>query len=423
MAHRCSVIRTLLLLLCCFTIVSCGGDDPASPSDKEPNSSRTFDVVWKDHVAYFDSTMLGSILSLDTAQYQYHFQKSSPLASSLQHGDILVVHGQAVRRVTKITVSGDAIIVETEEAYLTDAIKSGKIGWSYTPAFDSAITPALIVDGVQHPMAKMSDPHGGFTHKFESGAYRYEISMNFIGDKAEVNCSIREKSGVGVGTTFTLNGTIQQLTSQSEIVFTDGTVSNVTYKNKNVTGKLTVGMEVKQSSDFGVKLPVTLLKFPFLIGPIPASLNVRLEWAVTSQIPLGGHANVASTFTFDSETGFRYDGSQFHAEGIAGNWSATTDTVSSGAVGALAAEFAIGFPQVEIDILSKSFVSYARPTFLVRGDYSVSGLNGASCQRAKAVFAGIVGVKLSALGLVNLSEKQLQLWAAEKELLKLGQCQ
>lgn len=421
MEYRYSVIG--MLLFCCCIFSSCGDDDPSSPSGDTPTSSRTFDVVWKDNVAYFDSTMLGSIISLDTAQYQYHFQKSSSLAASLQPDDIIVVHGQAIRRVTRITVIGDEIIADTEEAYLTDAIKSGKIGWSYTPVFDNAITPSLIVDGIQHPMAKINHPNGGFTHKFDLGNYSYEIAMVFMGNKADVTCKIREKSGVGVGTTFNLKGTIEQVTSQSEIVFANETVSNVTYKNKNVAGKLTVGMEVKQSSDLGVKLPVTLLKFPFLIGPIPASLNVRLEWAVTSQIPLGGHANVASTFTFDSETGFRYDGSQFHAEGIAGNWSATTDTVNSGAVGALAAEFAIGFPQVEIDILSKSFVSYARPTFLVRGDYSVSGLDGSSCQRAKAVFAGIVGVKLSALGLVSLTEKQLQLWAAEKELLKLGKCE
>ena len=420
MAHRFSYIGIALLYLLLLT--GCGSD-PASPSDKPPASSRTFDVVWQDNVVYFDSTMLGNILSLDTAQYLYHFQKTSPLAASLQQGDIIVVHGQTIRRVVKVTTSGNEVIVETEEAYLTDAIKSGKIGWSYTPVFDSAITPLLIVDGIEHPMAKSTYPNGGFTHKFELGNYSYEITMNFIEDKADVSCKIHEKSGIGVGTTFNIKGTIEQLTSQSEMTFANGTISNVDYKNKNVAGKLTVGMEVKKSSDLGVKVPVTLLKFPFLIGPIPASLNVRLEWAVTSQIPLGGHANVSSTFTFDSETGFRYDGSQLHAEGIAGQWSATTDTVSSGAVGALSAEFSAGFPQIEVDILSKSFVSYARPTFLIRGDYSISGLNGASCQRAKAVFAGVVGVKLSALGLVSLTEKQLQLWIAEKELLKQGQCE
>lgn len=63
----------------------------------------------------------------------------------------------------------------------------------------------------------------------------------------------------------------------------------------------------------------------------------------------------------------------------------------------------------------------ARP-FLVRGDFSVSGLDGSTCQTAKALFAGVAGVRLSALGIKNPGERQLQLWSAEKQLLKEGKC-
>ena len=229
--------------------------------------------------------------------------------------------------------------------------------------------------------------------------------------------------GLGVGTQYKLEGTVEKFTSQSVINFQNGDVENLSYNNKNVKGELKASMSVKtNSADFGLKLPVTILKFPFLVGPIPVVLNVRMEYALFTQVPLGGHADVAATFTFDSETGFRYDGAELHAEGNVGSWSASTDTASSGAVGALAAVFTIGFPQVEVDVLAKSFVAYARPTFQVIGNYSVSGLDGSSCQTAKAAFYGVVGAKLSALGLVNFGEKQIQLWGVEKELLKEGKC-
>lgn len=150
-------------------------------------------------------------------------------------------------------------------------------------------------------------------------------------------------------------------------------------------------------------------------------LNVRLEWAVTAGIPLGGETSVAAKFSFDSETGFSYNGTELKAKGQAGAWNATTEEAETGAVGATFAEFAIGFPQVEVDVFFKTFVPYARTTFLVRGDYSISGLGGQSCQTAKATFAGVVGAKLSALGLASLGEKQFQLWALDKKLLRVGE--
>lgn len=409
-----------LLFLCFALFITACGDDPVGPGDDTP--ARTFDVTWKQGVVYFDSTMLGDIRSLDTADYTWHFTSSSR-AASLIVGSVIVVHGQGIRRVTKITPTGGEIIVETEDADLTDAIESGKVGWNYAASYDDAVTPGIMIDGREHAMARVSGTGADYTYKITIGAYRYELKMKSREGKLDVDCIIADTARSGVTSEYRMKGTVEQIKSQNQIDFANGSVTNVDYKNRNVKGTLAVGMSVKGGvKDYGLKLPAVLLKWPFLVGPIPIVLNAKMEWAVTAQIPLGGKAEVTSTFTFDSETGFSYDGTDFKAHGIAGPWAATTDTAKSGAVGALAAEFAIGFPQIEVEILGKTFVAYVRPTFLVRGDFSVSGLDGSTCQTAKALFAGVAGVKLSALGIKNLGERQVQLWSAQKELLRVGKC-
>lgn len=411
----------LFALILSFFVGGCGGNDPAGP-DPDANDFTTFDVAWKQNVAYFDSTQLGDLIAVDSAEFRYYFNAASTRAAALKVGDVLVLHGTALRKVTTVATANNQIVVETEDAYLTDAIESGTVAWGTTLDYEQAETPSLIIDGAVLPMEKITHPNG-FTYKAKFGSYAYEISMNFQGDNSTVSCKITETAGLGIGTEFKLEGTMEKLRSTSTIQFAGGDITNVDYNNRNLKGRLTASMKVKQqTADYGLKVPVVLLKYPFLVGPIPVVLNVRLEWAVTAGIPIGGEASVAATFSFDSETGFSYDGTELKAKGQVGPWSATTEEAKTGAVGAAFAEFAIGFPQVEVDVFFKTFVPYARTTFLVRGDYSLSGLAGQSCQTARATFAGIVGAKLSALGLVNVAEKQFQLWAYDKELLRLGEC-
>lgn len=417
--------RSALLLAIFISMFTggCGEDNPAAPDPLTEENSRTFEVQFKENVSYFDSTELDALTRIDSAESRYYFDPDNRKAEDLRSGDVLLIHGTALRTVTKAEKKGGAIVVETADAYLTDAIQEGTVAWNQSFDFEDAETPSMIIDGSEVPIEKISHPNGGFTYRARFGNYGYEISMDFAGDDAAVTCKITEEAGLGIGTEFKLEGTMKKLRSTSQIQFAGGDITNVDYSNRNLRGELKASMKVKQqTADYGFKVPVILLKYPFLVGPIPVVLNVRLEWAVTAGIPLGGEASVAATFSFDSETGFSYDGIELKAKGQAGSWNVSTEEANTGAVGATFAEFAIGFPQVEVDVFFKTFVPYARTTFLLRGDYSLSGLGGQSCQTAKATFAGIVGAKMSALGLVNLGERQFQLWAVEKELLRLGEC-
>lgn len=417
------IARSIFFLSFLLILLStgCGEEETIGP-DPNPEEFTTFDVEWNDNVVYFDSTQLGDLIAIDSAEFRYHFKAASPRAATLMRGDVLVIHGIALRKVTGISTVQNEIIVETEDAYLTDAIKNGRVAWHKVLDYEAAEVPSLTIDGSIVPIEKIAHPNG-FTYKAKFDKYSYEISMNFANDDATVSCTITEEAGLGIGTSFKLEGTMKKLESTSDIRFAGGDITNVDYSNRNLKGTLTASMNVKQqTADYGFKIPVVLLKYPFLVGPIPVVLNVRLEWAVSAGIPLGGQANVAAKFAFDSETGFSYNGTELTAKGQAGTWSASTEEAETGAVGATFAEFAIGFPQVEVDIFFKTFVPYARTTFLVRGDYSVSGLGGQSCQTARATFAGIVGARLSALGLVKITERQFQVWAYDKELLRMGEC-
>ncbi|MCX6225429.1 MAG: hypothetical protein NTV01_11890 [Bacteroidia bacterium] len=87
------ILLSVIAILLCTT---CSKDDPGTPSG---NVSNVFDVTFTDQTVYIDSTVVKSLIRMDTADYIYYFKSSEPKIANLKADDILLIHGLALRRV------------------------------------------------------------------------------------------------------------------------------------------------------------------------------------------------------------------------------------------------------------------------------------------------------------------------------------
>ncbi len=430
-----SIFGLLPALLIIILAAGCSDDDPASPSGNNDGlvnpatdtqwlrpQIATFDVEWTDNTVYFDSTQIDDFLGIDTTDGTYHFSAESATASSLNVGDVLMIYGTALVKVKSVSEEDGAIVVEVEDAVLTDAVKNGTISWDYQTSFSSAETPTpkAVIGGKEVAFDKVGADN--FSLSYKIGEYKYTFAMTFGGDEASVAGIVEKKFGEYTSGEFKVEGSVKPLHSKNKIVIQNGQVQEFDHQNANLQGELVVSMGVEAEAggtNIGFDFPAVLLKYPFLVGPIPVVLNVKSAVGIYTTIPLGGSADVSASFTYDSEAGFNYNGVDVNVNGQLGTVTVENNEAKTSAPSPIVAEFAVAFPKIELSILGKTLVPYVQSTMLIRGDFSPPVFGEPQCHNARATFAGVAGYNFGILG-VGLAKDSWQLWAKEIELLKEG---
>ena len=405
----------LLVLICLF--VSCSTDDiTISPNNYFSKDTSVYSVTYSHNAVLFEPTDMTSIIEYDTAAGTIVFNSTSTKASKLAPGNVVILHGLALRKVIDIENSGGRITVWTEPAKLNEAITDGDISWSKTCDFNSAITPVAFLGGKEVPFAPT--PSGDFELKIKYGAYDYTISFKMQGDSTIVSMEIEKEVGSKVTAKFSAEGTLIKFKSEMDLKYKDSTVKNLKVSNENLKGDLTVALTAAASG--GDKLnfdfPIVLLRYPFLVGPIPVVLNVTVKFVANAVVPLDGSARVSANFEFDSQTGVKYNGTDVSAEANIGPFKISKNTAETGASNAISASFGLAFPRIELGIFGNVIVPYAQTAFLVGGDFTFMP----ACQRAQAEFIGAIGYEFEFLGFSKSDEYNL--WDEKKFLLKSGDC-
>lgn len=112
----------------------------------------TFDVSWRPDVVRLDrATTLRALQGVSPDGSTFAFAASEPAIASIKPGSVLLVWGVALRRVVSATPDGDAVIVRTTVAPLTDAIDHGHIAFQGPADFaHGLVTPTFLkVDSVR----------------------------------------------------------------------------------------------------------------------------------------------------------------------------------------------------------------------------------------------------------------------------------
>ncbi|MEA1877419.1 MAG: hypothetical protein U9N86_11190 [Bacteroidota bacterium] len=413
-------LKTLLLLIAVALLFlpACEKyNDGDGYNDTPKDDLFVFDVDWVQGTVYFDEDALSDLEKVDTADFRYYFDESNVEASALTAGDVLVIHGLALRKVTSISNNGDQIVVETEYASLNEAISDGTVSWDYGVNFTSDLQPEMSIDGQIHQFKRSTGD--SFTLSTKIGSFDYKITMVFKGNKAEVTQEIEKSVGDDVKVKFACEGVIEQFRTSNKIVYKNSELAEYEYDNKGLKGELTVSLTAAGSGQdkISFEFPTTLISFPFMVGPIPVKVNVKVFFVAEAFVPPEGSAQVSAKFTYNSGTGVKYSlGGDVQANGDEGSYSIKKKKAQTGAASAIGINFGLGFPRLEVGIFGSLLVPWVHTAFLVGGDFTFTP----ACQQAKAAYIGACGYDFGILGYEKKGIKNL--WYIEEILLQSGDC-
>jgi len=412
-------VSTWILLAAAAALASGCGDDPAGPVSESWGSNRsTFEVTWKPDVIYFDSTRIGALRRIDTTRGRYYFTLGAELVDQLAVDGILVVHGVALRRITDVQTVGNEVAVETEYAPLTDAIADGTIAWDYGVDYRTARTPVMILsDGNRAVLAKRGAD--SFDITVILGSYSVTVGMRMFETRAFVSCAVDKSLGGAAHVRYAFEGNIERFRSIDSIVIAGGELKHFDHRNTNVKGDLTLSLAATASGSdaLNTELPVTLLSIPFMVGAIPLTIDLKLQLVANAVVPVDGSSQVSVKFTYDSQTGFSYAGTDVQVHAQAGPYTIEKSIAQTGASGAVGINWGIGFPRLELSMFGEVLVPWVQTAFLIGGDFTFTP----PCQQARAQFIGAVGFNFKLLGIDLLSGTR-NLWQYEKVLLKTAEC-
>lgn len=406
-------VTAIALVACSSSTPTPGGGDGGGTSDDQ----FTFDVDWTPQTTVVSEAQLALLKDADVENHRYTFDAAAVAGSNLDlsPGRVLVVHGTSVRRISAVQEVGPDLIVETEYAPLTDAVANGNLGWDYNLDFSPQKLESLSVAGRTFtPTAEDT-----IAFNFKDGAFTYDLNIKLNGDRSDYTFTVTKGVGSSASARFVAEGKLEAFKSQDQIVIENSTLKRFGHEQKGMRGETTLSLIVAGSGqDFvDLKLPFAVLKYPFLVGPIPVVLNVKIQFVVNAYVPFDGSSQVKTKFTFDSDMGFDYNGSEVKTTGQIGPHSLTREVAQTGASSAIGVNFGVGYPRVELGIAGETVVPWAQTAFLIEGSYSFMP----PCQLARAAFIGAGGIDLKFFGL-ETSVPAKTFFDQRRTLLRAGDC-
>lgn len=406
---------SLISALIFFLFSGCEKDDPG-PDRTNGNESTVYNVQYTGNTVVIDSIDVQSLISMDRENHIYFFDSSDPKIADLEVNNILLIYGLALRRVTGITESEGETRVETTYATLNEAISNGVISWNKEISFMDGVIPDVQMMG--QTINLKSTTADGFEFEFPYGDFTYRIKFTFSEKKADVEFEISKDLAGPVTAKFLAKGSIENFYSSTEMEFNDSKLTRFGQKNPGMQGELLLNLTVAGSGRDVITFdfPVVLLKFPMMAGPIPVTINVKVLFVFNCSVPVDGSSQVETKFTYNSTTGIKYNGTTVSADASMGDQQMEKTKAQTGASSAIAANFGLAFPRLEIGIFEDIIVPWIQTAFLIGGDYTFTP----ACQQAKSQFIGACGLNLSFLGFSYNANTVL--WQEEKILLQSGDC-
>ena len=390
------------------------GADPNWAAD-----SSTFNVTLAPGVQFVPENELNNvIIAYNQEEHAYLLDPAelTRLNVTADVGDTLVLAGIEIGRIVISSTDGDGTYIETEMVPLNEVFPDRQIAWDYGVEFTPDIVKSIEIEGVGEFPVKAGTP---IEITFEQDGLKDELKVTLDVATADFDFTVTKGVGPGVTARFTAKGQIVRFRNKNNMSFESGQLTTFGHELNGMRGhtdlKLVVAGSGSDAVDF--KIPVPIMKIPFVIGYIPAVLSIGAQFVVNAQVPIEGSSQVASSFDYDSDLGFTFDGVTVQAGGRAGNTTFGDPLHQTGAAVAIGANFGVGYPRVSLSIAGGTLVPWAQTAFLVGGSFTFTP----PCQTADAQFIGAAGYDFGILGF-SLASGSKTLFTQKKELLRAGQC-
>ena len=412
-------VSLVFVFLLVSLMVSCGGNDNKSDSDKSTDNSvtSTYNVKYSDNTKIINKKTVKKLISSDKESGVYKFTKDADAIKSLNPGEVVIFAGHSLRKIKSVEQSGDELIVNTEYATLNEAITDGEISWGkdidWSGSSSNVNQASLIVGDAMFT----SDTQEEFKIKYKGKleGWDIELSLEPEGKKLKITLSGEKSINGQKVCKITATGFLSKFRYRTAISFRDGQLVNFDERNDGLKGELNVNFAaVGLGGDIAYMNIPAKISVPFLIADvIPAKLNLGVTLKVYPEVQQGASSQGSYKLTYDSNMGFKYENNNANLNSTLNNqdMGLTGETVTAGSV---TTGIGVGFefPRFEVSVLGERIVPFFLINISTQNFFEPGILSAAKpCQEAKMNIKCISGINLKFLGV----EYSLQKTHFEKE--------
>ncbi|HKO82917.1 MAG TPA: hypothetical protein VJU78_21065 [Chitinophagaceae bacterium] len=346
----------------------------------------------------------------------YIFSDDATGVGKLPAGSFVFFRNHSVRKIVSTEKKDDKIIVKTAKCKFTDVFSDAHL--HFKEHYDwkdnrNALLQKFDVSFGQ--LAYAQDPISqSLSWEGELRGYKVKVSIRPEGGR-KLNFEINIQKRTSANITF--KGFISDFDNETEITVANSELQLFRSENSNLHGEVEVEFAAVELGDDGemLNIPWTMFERPILIAGIPFVFKVKANAKVFPAIPAGASSQGHFKFTYDSNTGFRYEGRGVSPQGtVTGEtFQVLGETLSAGTMGA-GLGLGVEFPRFEIASLGEIIVPY----FLMNTYLDTQLDTYRPCQMGNMKGKLVVGLSLSFFGASYNAEREL--WKAQKRWEREG---
>lgn len=358
-------IENIVLLVIIIAFAMSCSDDKASNPDSDKPISPGYNVEYKDNTVILKDDNNSLIRNLDTTSNTYTFD-GSQFKEDPKVGEVILVEGKLLRKVVSSSSNGGDLVVETEDAALTDAIENGEIAWEVTPEWNNATElkfdgvtvmklPPHFTEAIEHTIS-----FGGIDHKITIEPKLVNGKIN----SCDFTFVMAKKIGGKATAAFTAKGSVTLPSQSTSISIKGGKLDKFQSFNKGIKADLELSLSAagSASGEHSLELPGIALSIPIrfiptpsgpIPLPIPVSIDIGIQFVTKMTVPdVASSATASAKCRLTADGNFEYTGTDISTAGKIGE-----DQITDGEFDAAAninipidVQFGIAFPRIGLNI-------------------------------------------------------------------------
>ena len=369
------------------------------------DGSTTWDVTYSDDTVVVDGPALDGLTAADDDAGTYTFDRDALATAGLElaEGDVLLLAGRALRRVTGVTDAGGAVTVQSEPATLADAVQDGTVAWDVPLAFSFDQFLAAVDDDAQalgapgevraastgqarlarigmrmpdgqvvpvqsgedvgkaiHDSIEVDREAGSVAWTYEAQGNTFRFRLTSHGDSVDILVVVSRGAAGDSTMAFRGEGTITSMRSTATTSYADGelTSSDIDVQELGGTLDLTLAVAGAGVSPVELEVPVPMLTYTWLVGPVPVTVDLTAQVIGNVDASANASAQAKASFAYRGDVGLTYEGTEVAASGATDIDEMDPEPADSAAAMGLDvdAQFGVAFPTVSLSIFGQGIV-------------------------------------------------------------------
>jgi hypothetical protein len=372
--------------------------DFAIPMEK---TNTSFDASVQDGTKVFDSENMDAMVDADVTKGLYTFD-SAQLQEDLQEGDVMLISGVDLGKVTSIQESGGETTVETEQATLDEAIEEGTLEWDSTLNLDFQYSPddenreivqsgsnaldAVPVQGAPAttqnssafftgvemvgeeeteaiPLHEMAAQGESLEWTFTDGVREYKFKAEKTESETTIAVQVKQPADGDANLAMTAKGTVGNVQSKGTVEYSDNELQSFDLNQDNVEADFEISMSAAGSKDGKIdwEFPGMMFKYVIFVGPVPVTLSFNTKLIGNITVPSAdGSATGTSRFNYNANTGFAYEGTDVDVQASVGDQPIEPESTDAAAfIGeSVDLQFGVAYPRIEISVFEQTMIPF-----------------------------------------------------------------